>query len=247
MEMIAERGNGKTEGESGASPSQTEERLVLSEEEIERQIRIAQLEEELRRQLEKIAKEKQQLEEKAKSARETVFAEMREKYGMEENDFKDAFTDIQRKDEIEKQIMETIKQKGKDACKEKKFKESAEKIRKITIIERMNETDIKKISVYIEEARKYIETQKIERGKTMIHHAGRMSQEALEMLRYIKENGGKIGWKEFLQWSKETLGLDGDTVNKRRWNLLTKEYIRREGTELVLTPKGYARLQEEGL
>ena len=218
----------------------------LSVEEIEKKIRIAQMEERLRKELEKIQREKEELEKKAESAKETIFAEMEKKYNMKEEEFRNAFKDIAHKEEIEQRIMEIIRERGENACKEKTFKECTEKIKKISVIERMSDDDIKKISIYIEEARRYIEEKQIEQGKQQIHHRGRMSAEALMMLKYVKEQGGRIQWKELLQYAKEELGLDGDTTNKRRWNLLTKEYIRREGNELVLTQKGYARLQEEG-
>ena len=246
-EMAANEAAGKREGEGRPEPSpQNSETGEMSEEEIIKTLQIAQLEERLKRELERIQKEKEELERKKESAKETIFAEMEKKYNMKEKEFRDAFRDIQRKGEIEREIIETIRKKGENACKEKTFKECAEKIKKISVIERMSDDDIKKISIYIEDARKYIEEKQIEQGKQQIHHRGRMSTEALMMLKYVKEQGGRIQWKELLQYAKEELGLDGDTTNKRRWNLLTKEYIRREGNELVLTQKGYARLGEEG-
>ena len=243
--MAGNKENGKAGKGSGEPFPNVEGTPELSVEEIEKRIRIAQVEERLRKELERIQREREELEKKAESAKETIFAEMEKKYNMKEEEFRDAFRDTAQKEEIEQRIMETIREKGKDAWKE--IKEDAERLRRISIIENMEDSDIKKISVYIEDARKYIEEKQIEQGKQQIHHRGRMSEEALMMLKYVKEQGGRIQWKELLQYAKEELGLDGDTINKRRWNLLTKEYIRREGNALVLTQKGYARLVEEGL
>ena len=245
--MAGEKGYENVEGEEGGvSSPQFEEtpRMDISEEEIMKKLTIAQMKERLMQQLQQIEEEEKQLTEKVQNAKDAIFKEMEEKYSLTEKEFRNAFRDIQRKEEIEKKIMDTIKQKGKDAWKE--IKEDAERLRGISIIENMEDSDIKKISVYIEDARKYMEKKQIEQGKQQIHHRGRMSTEALMMLKYVKEQGGRIQWKELLQYAKEELGLDGDTTNKRRWNLLTKEYIRREGNELVLTQKGYARLREEG-
>ena len=244
-EMAANEAAGKKEGEGKPEPSpQNSGTGELSEEEIIKTLQIAQLEERLKKELERIQKEKKELERKKESAKDTIFEEMEKKYNMKEEEFRDAFRDIAHKEEIEQRIMRTIREKGKDAWKE--IKEDAECMRKISIIENMEDSDIKKISVYIEDARKYIEKKQIEQGKQQIHHRGRMSEEALMMLKYVKEQGGRIQWQELLQYAKEELGLDGDTTNKRRWNLLTKEYLRREGNGLVLTQKGYARLGEEG-
>ena len=242
--MAGNKENGKAGKGSGEPFPNVAGTPELSEEEIIKTLQIAQLEERLKKELERIQKEKEKLERKKESAKDAIFKEMERKYNMKEEEFRDAFRDIQRKEEIEKKIMDTIREKGTDAWEE--IIEDAERIRKISIIENMDEADIKKISVYVEDARKYIEEKQIEQGKQQIHHKGRMSKEALMMLKYVKEQGGRIQWKELLQYAKEELGLDGDTTNKRRWNLLTKEYIRREGNELVLTQKGYARLREEG-
>jgi len=232
-------------GEGIPEPSpQNSETGELSEEEIMKKLTIAQMKERLMQQLQQIEEEEKQLTEKVQSAKDAIFAEMQQRYSLTEEEFRDAFRDIAHKEEIEQRIMKTIKEKGKDAWKE--IKEDAERLRRISIIENMKDNDIKKISIYIEDARKYIEEKQIEQGKQQIHHRGRMSTEALMMLKYVKEQGGRIQWKELLQYAKEELGLDGDTTNKRRWNLLTKEYIHREGNELVLTQKGYARLGEEG-
>ena len=245
--MAANEAAGKIEGEGKPEPSpQNSGTGELSEEEIIKTLQIAQLEERLKKELERIQKEKKELEKKKESAKETIFAEMERKYNMKEKEFRDAFRDIQRKEEIEREIIETIRKKGENACKEKTFKECAEKIKKISVIERMSDDDIKKISIYIQEARRYIEEKQIEEGSRQIHHAGRLSKESIEIMRYIKENGCRIREKEVLSWAKETLGINSDTFNKRRWSLLQREYIRRENGDLVLTDKGLWRLKEEG-
>ena len=139
-----------------------------------------------------------------------------------------------------------IEEKGGAVCEEKKFKDLADAWKRIRTVETMAEEDVKKIAVFIDDARRFIEEKMTKEGKKQIHHIGRMSAEAIEMLKHVRDEGGKIGWKEFLQWSKETLSLDSDTINKRRWQLLTKGYLAKEGHELILTQKGYARLEEEG-
>ena len=253
MEMTPQKGNekenGKVEGESGAAPSQADgtPRMDLSEEEIERRIRIARLEEELRKQLERITKEKQQLEEKAKNAREKIFAEMQQRYSLTEEEFREAFKDIQRKEEIEKEIMETIKEKGKKACKDKEFKENIERIKRISIIENMEDGDVKRISIYIEEARRYIEEKQIAQGKAKIHHKGRLHEQTIEIMKMIRDAGRRMNERECLNEAKEKLGIDSDLFNKRRWTLFKQGYVRREGADLVITDIGLARLQEEGL
>ena len=240
--MNAEKA-GEGRPESSPQNSGTEE---LSVEEIEKRIRIAQIEERLRKELERIQRERKELEKKAESAKETIFAEMQQRYSLTEEEFRDAFRDIAHKEEIEQRIMEIIRERGENACKEKTFKECAEKIKRISVIERMSDDDIKKISIYLEEARRYIEEKQIEQGSKQIHHAGRLSKESIEIMRYIKENGCRIREKEVLTWAKETLGISSDLFNKRRWSLFQREYIKREGSDLIITETGLARLREEG-
>jgi len=245
--MAANEADGKKEGEGRPEPSsQNSGTGELSLEEIERRIRIAQMEERLKKELERIQKEKEELERKKESAKDAIFKEMKKKYNMKEEEFKDAFRDIQRKEEIEREIIETIRKKGENACKEKTFKECAEKIKKISVIERMSDDDIKKISIYIQEAHRYIEEKEAEEGKTAIHHTGKMSEETIKMLLFVKEQGGRVSWKEFREYGKETIGLDTDTLNKRRWSLFQRGYIKREGNDLIITKAGLARLREEG-
>ena len=219
----------------------------LTEEEIMKKLTIAQMRERLMQQLREMEEEEKRLNEKMQGIREQIFTEMKEKYGLSEKEIEQAFRERKEKDKIINAIIDAIQKKGSDACKEKKIREKMDAWKRIYICEHMAEEDVKKIAMYVKAAREYLEEQQVQTGKALIHHAGRMSTEALQMLKFIKDHGCRIQWKELLRFGKEELGLDSDTINKRRWNLLTKEYIRREGTELVLTEKGLARLQEEGL
>ena len=184
------------------------------------------------------------MEKKAESAKETIFAEMQQRYSLTEREFRDAFRDIAHKEEIEQRIMEIIREKGKKAFKD--IKDDMERIRRIAIIEDMDEKDIKKIAVYIKEAQAFVEEKMAEEGKKQIHHAGKMSEETIKMLLFVKEQGGRVSWKEFREYGKETIGLDTDTLNKRRWSLFQRGYIKREGNDLIITKSGLARLREEG-
>ena len=181
--MAGNKENGKAGKGSGEPFPNVEETPELSEEEIIKTLQIAQLEERLKKELERIQKEKEELERKKESAKDAIFKEMEEKYSLTEGEFRDAFRDITHKEEIEQKIIETIREKGKDAWKE--IKEDAERLRRISIIENMEESDIKKISVYIEDARKYMEEKEAEEGKTEIHHAGNMSEESIKLLQYV--------------------------------------------------------------
>ena len=234
-------------GEGSPEPSpQNSGTGELSEEEIIKTLQIAQLEERLKKELERIQKEKEELERKKESAKDAIFEEMEKKYNMKEEEFRDTFRDIQRKEEIEREIIETIRKKGENACKEKTFKECAEKIKKISVIERMSDDDIKKISIYIQEARRYIEEKQIEQGKQQLSHKGRMHEQTIKIMEMIKNEGGRMNEKECLERAKEELKINTDTFNKRRYSLFIRGYVERDGPDLVLTPLGYARLQEEG-
>jgi len=237
---------GKT-GEGRPEPSPQDNGTgELSVEEIEKRIRIAQMEERLRKELERIQREREELEKKAESAKETIFAEMQQRYSLTEEEFRDAFRDIAHKEEIEQKIMEIIRERGENACKEKTFKECAEKIKKIAVIEGMSNDDIKKISIYIEEVRRYIEEKQIEQGKQQLSHKGRMHEQTIKIMEMIKNEGGRMNEKECLERAKEELKINTDTFNKRRYSLFIRGYVERDGPDLVLTPLGYARLQEEG-
>jgi len=240
-------GKGK-KPESGASGSPFEGNagMELSEEEI---MKILQAQQQYERALEMARKYEEILktaEEKKKEIKPQILREIKEKYGMKEKDIKEAFRDIENEDEIMEDIKNAIREEGAQAFERKDIKEKAEKIRKIERIYRMSREEIKKLAVIFEEARKYMEEKEAEEGKAEIHHAGRMSEESIKLLRYVKEQGGRITWKEFREYGKETLGLSTDTLNKRRWGLIDKGYIRREGRDIVITKKGLGRLGEEG-
>ena len=246
-------GNKKTAGkengpESGASGSPFERNagMELSEKEI---MEILQAQQQYERALEMARKYEEMLktaEQKKKEIKPQILREIKEKYGLEEKDIKEAFRDIENEGEIMEDIKNAIREEGAKAFEQKNIKEKAEKIRKIERIYRMSREEIKKLAVIFEEARKYMEEKEAEEGKAEIHHAGRMSEESIKLLRYVKEQGGRITWKEFREYGKETLGLSTDTLNKRRWGLIDKGYIRREGRDIVITKKGLGRLEEEG-
>ena len=248
-EMAANKTAGKKEGKGSGEPFPNVEGnagVELSEEEI---IKILQARQQYERALEMARKYEEMLktaEQKKKEIRPAVFKEIKEKYGIDEKEIRRAFKERERKKEIIDAIIDAIEKEGSKACEGKQFKEYMDAWKRIRTIEMMAEEDVKKIAVFIDDARRFIEERMAEEGKKQIHHTGRMSAEAKEMLKHIRDEGGRIGWKEFLQWSKETLALDSDTINKRRWQLITKGYLTREGNELVLTQKGYARLEEEG-
>ena len=248
-EVVGMAGN-KENGKAGKGSSEpflnAEGTPELSEEEIMKILQARQQYEralEMARKYEEIMKSAEQ---KKKEIKPQVFKEIKEKYGIDEKEIRRAFKERERKKEIIDAIIDTIEKEGSKACENKQFREYMNAWKRIRTVEMMAEADVKKIAVFIDDARRFIEERMAEGGKKQIHHTGRMSVEAKEMLKHIRDEGGRIGWKEFLQWSKETLALDSDTINKRRWQLLTKGYLTREGNELVLTQKGYARLQEEG-
>ena len=244
--MAGNKENGKAGKGSGEPFPNVEGTPELSEEEI---MEILQAQQQYERALEMARKYEEMLktaEQKKKEIRPAVFKEIKEKYGVDEKEIRRAFKERERKKEIIEEIIDAIEAEGSKVCENKQFKQNADAFKRIRTIEKMAEEDVKKIAVFIDDARRFIEEKMAKEGKKQIHHIGRMSAEAKEMLKHIRDEGGRIGWKEFLQWSKETLALDSDTINKRRWQLITKGYLTREGNELVLTQKGYARLEEEG-
>jgi len=246
--MAANEAAEKKEGEGRPEPPpQNSGTGELSEEEIIKTLQIAQLEERLKKELERIQKEKEELERKKKSARDRIFQEMKKKYNMNENDLREAFSQLlQGEDPVILSMIEMCEKRGADALKEKEFKQNAELIRKMHIVKNMSEKDVEKIAIYIEEAREYIERKRLIKAKNEIHHKGRLHEESIKILKHLHENGGRIREKEVLQWAKEELGINSDTFNKRRWSLLQREYIKRENGDLVLTDKGLWRLKEEG-
>jgi len=237
---------GKT-GEGRPEPSpQNSGTGELSEEEILKKLTIAQIKERLIQQLQQIEEEEKQLTQKVENVRDTIFTAIKEEYGIEEDDLREAFSQLlQGEDTVILSMIKMCEEKGADALKEKEFKQNAELIKKMHIVKNMNEKDMEKVAIYINEAREYIERKRIIKAKNEIHHTGRMSEESIKLLKFVKENGGAVAWKEFKEYGEE-IGLDTDTLNKRRWMLLTKEYLKRKDTQLVITGKGLARLEEEG-
>jgi len=239
---------GKGKGpESGASGSQLGNAgKELSEEEI---MKILQARQQYERALEMARKYEEMLktaEQKKKEIKPQVFKEIKEKYGIDEKGIKQAFKERERKKEIIDAIIDAIEREGSKACENKQFREYMDAWKRIRTVEMMAEEDVKKIAVFTDEARKFLEEKTASKGRAEIHHAGRMNAETLQILKHVKENGGTVAWKDLLRYGKEELGLDTDTFNKRRWTLLTKGYIERNGADVKLTPKGYARLEEEG-
>ena len=197
--MAANKTAGKGKGpESGASGSQlgnagTEDAEIanLSEQEITRYLTAQQRLERLRKMIEEEQKIAKEFEEKKESIRETIMKEISEKYGLNEEDIKTAFSEINNKSAKIFYIINAIENEGEKALEREDIKEMAEIIRKIRIAETMNMEDVKKISVICEEARRYMEEKEAEEGKTDIHHAGNMSEESIKLLQYVKEQGGR--------------------------------------------------------
>ena len=246
--MAGNKENRKEEKGSGEPFPNIEGTPELSEEEI---MKILQARQQYERALEMARKYKEILktaEEKKKEIKPQILREIKEKYGLEEKDIKEAFRDIENEGEIMEDIKNAIREEGAQAFERKDIKEKAEKIRKIERIYRMSREEIKKLAVIFEEARKYMEEREAEEGEKEIHHAGNMSEESIKLLQYVKEQGGRVTWAEFKRYGKEELHLDTDTLNKRRWGLVNRGYLKKEqgGRELVLTKAGLARLREEG-
>ena len=244
--MAGNKENRKVGKGSGELFPNVEGTPELSEEEI---MKILQARQQYERALEMARKYAEMLktaEQKKKEIKPQVFKEIKKKYGIDEKEIKQAFKERERKREIIDAIIDTIEKEGSKACENKQFREDMDTWRRIRIIENMAEEDIKKIAVFMDEARKFLEEKTASKGRAEIHHPGRMNAETLQILKHVKENGGTVAWKDLLRYGKEELGLDTDTFNKRRWMLLTKGYIERDGTDVKLTPKGYARLAEEG-
>jgi len=244
--MAGNKENEKAGKGSGEPFPNVEGTPELTEEEIAKILQARQQYEralEMARKYEEIMKSTEQ---KKKEIKPRVFKEIKDKYGMDEKEIRRAFKERERKKEIIDAIIDTIEKEGSKACENKQFRERMEAWKRIRTVEMMAEEDVKKIAVFMDEARKYLEEKTASKGRAEIHHTGRMNAETLQILEYVKENGGTVAWKDLLRYGKEELGLDTDTFNKRRWMLLTKGYIERDGTDVKLTPKGYARL-EEGL
>ena len=246
--MAANEADEKKAGEGIPEPSPQDNGTgELSEEEIIKKLTIAQMKERLMQQLQKIQEEEKQLMQKVENARNAIFTAMKKKYNMNENDLREAFSQLlQGEDTVILSMIKMCEEKGADALKEKEFKQNAELIRKMHIAKNMDEKDVKQVSIYIREAHEYMERKRIVSAKNEIHHKGRLHEQSIKIMKYLHENGGRIREKEVLQWAKEELGINSDTFNKRRWSLLQREYIKRENGDLVLTDKGLWRLKEEG-
>jgi len=245
--MAGNKENGKAGKGSGEPFPNVEGTPELSEEEIMKKLTIAQQRERLMQQLQQIEEEEKQLTKKIENARDAIFTMIKKKYNMNENDLREAFSQLlQGEDPVILRIIKMCEKRGADALKEKEFKQNAELIRKMHIVKSMSEKDVEKIAIYIEEAREYMERKRMIKAKNEIHHKGRLHNESVTILKHLHENGGRIREKEVLQWAKEELGINSDTFNKRRWSLLQREYIKRENGDLVLTDKGLWRLKEEG-
>ena len=197
VKMAANKTAGKGKGpESGASGSPFEgnagvdgqEIANINEEEITRYLTAQQRLERLRKMIKEEQRIAKEFEEKKESIRETIMKEISEKYGLNEEDIKTAFSEINNKSAKIFYIINAIENEGQKALERKDIKEMAEIIRKIRIAETMNMEDVKKISVICEEARRYMEEKEAEEGKTEIHHAGNMSEESIKLLQYVKEH-----------------------------------------------------------
>jgi len=241
--QTTEKKEGRENGESFLNVEGTPE---LTEEEIMKILQAKQQYERIMEMARKYEEIMKSAEQKKKEIKPQVFKEIKEKYGIDEKEIRKAFKERERKREIINAIIDIIEKEGSKACESKQFKEYMGAWKRIRIIEKMAEEDVKKIAVFMDEARKYIEEKEAAEGKEEIHHAGRMSEESIKLLRYVKEQGGRVTWKEFREYGKETLGLSTDTLNKRRWGLIDKGYICREGRDIVITKKGLGRLEEEG-
>jgi len=257
VKMAANKTAGKKEGKGSGEPFPNvegnagmdgEETANLSEEEIARYLTAQQRLERWRKMIEEEQKIAKEFEEKKKEARKTIFAEIERKYGLNERDIEKAFSEINNREAIIADIIATINEEGREALEKEDIKEKADILKMTYTIGKMDIKDIKKIALFSESARKYMEDMEAREGEKEIHHAGNMSEEALKLLCFVKEQGGRVTWTEFKRYGKEELHLDTDTLNKRRWGLITRGYLKREqgGRELVLTKAGMARLKEEG-
>ena len=122
---------GKKEGKGSGEPfPNVEGTPELSEEEI---MKILQARQQYERALEMARKYEEILktaEEKKKEIKPQILREIKEKYGLEEKDIKEAFRDIENEGEIMEDITNAIREEGAQAFERKDIKEKAEKIRK---------------------------------------------------------------------------------------------------------------------
>jgi len=246
--MAGNKENGKAGKGSGEPFPNLQENagMELSEKEI---MEILQAQQQYERALEMARKYEEMLktaEQKKKEIKPQVFKEIKEKYGIDEKEIRRAFKERERKKEIIDAIIDAIEKEGSKACENKQFREYMDAWKRIRTVEMMAEEDVKKIAVFIDDARRFIEEKMAEEGKKQIHHKGRLHEQTVKIMRKLKEQGGRMNERECLEWAKEELQINSDIFNKRRFSLFTRGYAKREGADLVLTKLGYARLQEEG-
>ena len=217
-------------------------RIELGEEEIMKLLNKEAMIQRLKQMLAKIEKETEEAKKKAEQAKPSVFMEIKKKYGATEEDIRRGANAWERKSEIIERIIETIKREGKNVVKNKTFIQRCEELQAIGIIESMSEEERRKLKIYIPNM-----PVTTERAEKTIHHAGRMSEDTIEILKYIHMQGGAVEERTVLQWYKETFGASSDMFNKRRWSLFQREYIERQNGQLVITAKGVERLRRGGL
>jgi len=217
-------------------------RIELGEEEIMKLLNKEATIQRLKQMLAKIEKEAEEAKKKAEQAKPSVFMEIKKKYGASEEDLKRGADAWGRKSEIIEEIITYIKQEGKNVVKNKAFIQRCEELKTIGIIESMSEEERRKLKIYIPNM-----PVTTERTEKTIHHAGRMSEDTIEILKYIHTQGGAVEERAVLTWYKETFGASSDMFNKRRWSLFQREYLVREGGQLVITEKGIERLRREGI
>ena len=244
---MAERNNktGKAGAGSGEPAPQfegTPRMADLSEEDIIKLLNREATIQRLKQMLEKVQRETEEAKKKAEQAKTTIFAEIKKKYGASEKDIRKGADAWERKSEIIERIIETIKREGKNVAKNKIFLQRCEELQAIGIIESMTEEERRKLKIYIPNMPISTTT-----TTTQIHHAGRMSEDTIEILKYIHMQGGAVEERAVLEWYKETFGASSDMFNKRRWSLFQREYIERQNGQLVITAKGVERLRREGI
>jgi len=236
---------GKADAGSGEPASQfegTPRMADLSEGDIIKLLNKEATIQRLKQMLAKIEKETEEAKKKAEQAKQSIFAQIKQKYGATEEDIRKGADAWERKSEIIERIITCIKREGKNVAKNKTFLQRCEELQAIGIIESMSEEERRKLKIYIPNMPISTTT-----TTTQIHHAGRMSEDTIEILKYIHMQGGAVEERTVLQWYKETFGASSDMFNKRRWSLFQREYIERQGNQLVITEKGIERLRREGI
>jgi len=237
------KGNKAGEGSGAPSPQLNgTPRIELGEEEIMKLLNKEATIQRLKQMLAKIEKETEEAKKKAEQAKPSVFMEIKKKYGATEEDIRRGADAWERKSEIIERIIETIKREGKNVARNQTFLQRCEELKIIGIIESMAEEERRKLKIYIPNM-----PVTTERAEKTIHHAGRMSEDTIEILKFLYSHGGAVEERETLEWYKETFGASSDMFNKRRWSLFQREYIERQSGQLVITQKGIERLRREGI